>query len=287
MDTILVTGASGRLGNALVEALVERGINVRAATRQTTKIKWTGLVQPVVFDYEDRGLYKAALDGVSGVFLVAPPLDAQAPAKLIPFIDKAREMGVRHVVLNSVLKADSNEQNPLRIVEQHLLKKSGLDCVILRPNFFMENFSSGWFAQMIANGEIRLPAGDAKTSFISVLDIARVTADCLLEKHSGAQYNLTGPEALGYGEAARMISDVCGRTVTYNPISETEMMKDAREQGMPESAIQYIGQLFAYTRKGLMGEITNTVLELTRKAPISFREFARRNADRWKVPKAA
>jgi uncharacterized protein YbjT (DUF2867 family) len=287
MDTILVTGASGKLGSALVEALVGRGINVRAATRQPKKIKWTGLVQPVVFDYEDRGLYKAALDGVSSVFLIAPPLDAQAPAKLIPFIDKAREMGVRHVVLNSVMKADSNEQNPLRIVEQHLLKKTGLDCIILRPNFFMENFSSGWFAQMIANGKIRLAAGDAGTSFISVEDIARVAAVCLLEKRSGAQYNLTGFEAFGYGEVARMISDACGRTITYNPISETELMKDARELGMPESAVQYVGQLFAYTRKGLMAEITNAVLEVTKRAPISFKEYARRNADRWKMRKAA
>jgi uncharacterized protein YbjT (DUF2867 family) len=286
MDTILVTGASGKLGSAVVEALVDRGINVRAAARQTQKIKWTELVRPVYFDYEDQGLYKAALDGVSGIFLIAPPLDVQAPAKLIPFIDKAKEMGVRHVVFNSALKADLNEQNPLRIIEQHLLK-SGLDCIILRPNFFMENFSIGWAAQMIANGQIRLAAGDARTSFISVVDIARVAAVCLLEKRSGAQYNLTGLEALSYGLAAQIISDACGRTVTYNPISETEMIQGAREMGVPESAIQFMVQLFAMTRKGLMAEITNSVLELTGKAPILFKEFARKNADLWKVRKAA
>ena len=143
MDTILVTGATGQLGNAVVEALVGRGLNVRAATRKTTRIKWTDQVQPVVFDYEDQGLHKAALDNISAVFLIAPPLDSQAPAKLIPFIDKAKEMGVGHVVFTSALKADSDEKNPLRIIEQHLMK-SGLDYTILRPNFFMENFSTGW-----------------------------------------------------------------------------------------------------------------------------------------------
>jgi hypothetical protein len=70
----------------------------------------------VVFDYEDHGLYKAALDNTSGVFLIAPPLDFQAPAKLIPFIDRAKEMGVRPIVFNSALKAASDEQNPLRII---------------------------------------------------------------------------------------------------------------------------------------------------------------------------
>ncbi len=288
METILVTGASGKLGSAVIEALVERGINVRAATRRTRKIKWTDLVQPVVFDYEDRGLYKAALDGVSSVFLIAPPLDAQAPAKLNPFIDKAEEMGVRRVVFNSALKADSSEQNPLRIVERRLLEKSGLDCTILRPNFFMENFSTGWLASMIANGEIRLAAGEAKTSFISVADIARVAAACLLEKRPGAQYDLPGLEALSYGEAARIISGLIGRTVTYNPISENQMVQDIRQQEMlSESEIQYIVQIYALARNGLMAETNNKVLELTGKPPVLFKEFSRKNADQWKVRKAA
>lgn len=286
MNTILVTGASGKLGSAVVAALVEKGINVRAATRQTRKIKWTERVQPVVFDYEDQGLYRAALDKISGVFLIAPPIDFQAPAKLIPFIDKTKEMGVRHVVFNSALKADSDEQNPLRIIEQHLLK-SGLECIILRPNFFMENFSTGWTAPMMASGQIYLAAGDAKTSFISVSDVAGVAAVCFEEKRSGAQYNLTGAEALSYEEAVRMISAVSGRTVTYHPISEKEMIQGALEQGMPESAIQYISQLFTLVRKGLMAEITDSVRELTGKAPISFKEFALKNADFWKVRKAA
>ena len=140
---------------------------------------------------------------------------------------------------------------------------------------------------MIANGGIWLAAGDAKTSFISVEDIARVAAVCFEEKRSRAEYNLTGPEALSYGEAARIISDIRGRTVTYYPISETEMMQGAREQGMPESAIEYLAQLFAFVRKGLMAEITDTVREVTGKAPMSFKEFAQKNADIWRVRKAA
>jgi uncharacterized protein YbjT (DUF2867 family) len=108
----------------------------------------------------------------------------------------------------------------------------------------MENFSTGFLASEIANEGIRPVAGEAWTSFISVVDIARVAAACFKEKRSGAQYNLTGPEALSYGEAARTISSVSERTVTCHPISETEMIQGAREQGMPESAIQYIAQLF-------------------------------------------
>jgi uncharacterized protein YbjT (DUF2867 family) len=283
---ILVTGATGLLGSAVVKALVNRGIKVRAATRHTTKIKWTDRVQPVVFDYEDPGLHRAALDQMSGLFLIAPPLDFKAPAKLIPFIDKAKQEGVKHVVFISVLNADSNEQIPLIKIEKHLVK-SGLAYTILRPNFFMENFSREWLAPMIASGKIFLAAGDSKTSFISVADIAEVTAAVFQEKHYGAEYNLTGHEALGYGEAAKIISDVCGRAVTYFPISEKEMMQGVREYGMSESSIQYMLQIFAMARKGMLAEVTDTVRQVTGKAPISFKDIAKKNADIPGVQEAA
>ncbi|MGC9964992.1 MAG: SDR family oxidoreductase [Syntrophobacteraceae bacterium] len=286
MERILVTGATGQAGSAVAKVLADRGIDVRAATRKTTRIKWTDRVQPVAFDFEDPGLHKAALDQISGLFLIAPPLDFEAPAKLIPFIDRAREMKVRHVVFNSALGADKVERSPLRIIEQHL-KKSGLAYTILRPNFFMENFSTGWAAPMIESGEISVAAGDARTSFISVSDIAEVAAVVFERKLHGAEYDLTGPEALSYGQAVEIISDVCGRTVTYHPISETEMMQNVREQGMPESAIQYIVQLFALVRKGLMAEITDKVREVTGRTPISFKEFALNKADICRVLKAA
>lgn len=286
METILVTGASGKLGKAVVEEMLDKGFNVRAATRRTTNIKWSDRVRPVLFDYEDPGLFRAALDDIPYVFLVAPPLDFQAPAKLMPFIDKAGETGVRHIVFTSAMSANLKEENPLRIIERHLIK-SGIDYTILRPNFFMENFSSGWIAPMIAHGKIRVPAGEGKTSFISVEDIARVAAVCFREKRYGEECNLTGSEALSYGEAARIISDVCGRTVDYVPLKEAEMVQDARQMGIPESAIRYMAELFDNVRMGHMADTTGVVSEVTRKPPMSFEEFAKKNIEVCKIRKAA
>ncbi len=286
METILVTGASGKLGKAVVGALLEKGYSVRAATRQTSKITWTDRVRPVHFDYEDHGLFNAALDNIPAVFLIAPPLDSKAPAKLIPFIDKAVSTGVRHVVFNSVMTADSDEENPLRIIERHLMK-SGLDYTILRPNFFMENFSAGWIAQMIEAGTIRVPAGDARTSFISVEDIARVVAACFEQNRYGEECGLTGRDPLTYGQAARIISDACGRTVDYIPMTEEEMARIDRQHGMDESSIGYRVRLFDEVRRGHMADTTEVVREVTGKSPISFEEFARKNAHAWKIRKAA
>ena len=286
METILVTGASGKLGRAVTGALPEKGFNVRAATRETTRIKWTDRVRPILFDYEDPTLFRAALDNIQYVFLIAPPLDSQASAKLMPFIDKAAETGVIHIVFTSAMTVELDEKNPLRIIERHLMK-SGLDYTILRPNFFMENFTSGWIAPMIASGKISVPAGDAGTSFISVEDIARVAAVCFEEKRYGEECDLTGPESLTYGEAARIISDACGRTVNYVAMSEAEMVLHARQQGIPESAIGYMARLFEEVRTGRMADTTSVVREVTGKPPMSFKEFAEKNSDAWKIRKAA
>lgn len=286
MEKILVTGASGKVGSAVIEALVADRISVRAGSRKTTRLRWTDKVQPVLFDYEDPGIHRAALDGVSGVFLVAPPLDQDAPAKLNPFIDKAGETGVRHIVFNSAMGADAFEQSPLARVEQHLMD-SGIGYTILRPNFFMENFAKGWMAPMIARGEIALAAGDGRTSFVSVRDVAQAAVAAFRDRHFGGQYDLTGPEALDYTQAAGIVSEVTGRLISYRAISEEDMLQGARDTGMPESAIRYLALLFAVVREGRMARVTDGVRELTGKTPIALAQFARLNRAFWQLNKAA
>jgi uncharacterized protein YbjT (DUF2867 family) len=286
MDKILVTGASGQLGRAVVEALVGRGIGVKAATRSTQKITWTDWVQPVALDYENATLHKAALDGVSGLFLIAAPLDFDAPAKLMPFIDMAREMGIKHIVFNSALGVDANEQAPLRIIERYL-QRTVPAYTILRPNFFMENFSTGFSAPMIMNGEITLAAGEGKTSFISVRDIAEVTGVVFQDKHYGVEYNLTGPERLSYAQVADIISATSGRKVTYHPVSEAEMVERALAGGIPESAVRYLAHLYSAVRNGLMAAVTDDVRTVTGRDPIRFSEFVQSNVKLWKLSEAA
>ncbi len=175
MKRILVTGATGNLGRAVVAALRTKGITVRAAARNVGKLAPSVGIEPVLFAYENHATHKAALQDMDTLFLMAPPLEPEAPAKLNPLIDLAKALGVRHIVFNSALGVDAVEEAPLRIVERYLMA-SGVPYTILRPNFFMENFSTGFLAPMVKQGSIFLAAADGKTSFISVADIAEVTA---------------------------------------------------------------------------------------------------------------
>jgi len=280
-STLLVTGATGNLGREVVRALLRAGYSIKAGSRDVRKIKPTKNLEAVKLDYTDAGTFSAALDGVTGVFLVAPPMDPEAPTKLVPFIEKAKETGVTHIVFNSALGVDQNEQAPLRVVE-HVVMDSGVSYTILRPNFFMENFSTGFIAPMIKhqNG-IFLAAGDGKTSFISTKDIAEVAMKAFSEAHYSKEYNLTGPKALDHTQAAKIISAASGKIVIYHALPEEAMLQGAREQGMPEGAVQYMSILYAAVRAGYMAVVTDDAENVTGHRPIGFEDFVKDNIACW------
>ena len=193
---VLVTGATGTLGKAVVEAVRNAGYSVLQGVRDTAKVNPPA--EAVRLDYADQGTIAPALDGVSAVVLMAPPLDGRAPELLKPVLAAAKSANVKQIVFISAFGVNHNEQAPLRVVE-HMVIESGVPYIILRPNFFMENFSEGPQASGIkSENAIYLAAGDGKTSFISVKDIAAVVALALKDSLTGAEIDLTGPEALDH-----------------------------------------------------------------------------------------
>lgn len=279
---ILVTGANGNLGGAVVRALNRGTVKIIAGGTHPETMQTPRGIEVRKIDYVQPETVAAALSEVDGLFLVAPPLDPEAPAKLNPVIDRARAAGVRHIVLNSALGVDQNDAAPLRVIEKHLVA-AGLDYTILRPNFFMENFSSGFLAPMITQGGIFLAAGDAGTSFISVEDIAAVAAAAFEKELFGAEFNLTGPVALDHAQVTHIISEVCGRKIQYHALSEEAMLQGARDQGMPEGAVQYMGALYGAVRSGWLAAVTDDVEKVTGRPPMSFGDFAQKHAADWKL----
>ena len=278
---ILVTGSTGNLGREVVKALLEKELNVIAGTTDPSKVDSVHGVKTMKVVYEEPGTVDKALKGISGLFLMAPPMDPESDIKLIPVIDKAKAAGVDHIVLNTAMGVDMVDASPLNRIEKHL-KASGMNYTILRPRFFMENFSTGFIAPMIAGGGIFLAADDGKTSFISTKDIAEVTALAFQNKRFGVEYNLTGPEALDHTQVAKIISENSDKDVKYHALREEEMLQGARDNGMPEGAVQFMAQLYDAVRNGLMATVTNDVQKATGKTPISFTEFTQRNTEYWK-----
>lgn len=279
---ILVIGATGNVGRSLVPFLVERGEVVKAATRQPEAYPSQAGVTAVSFDYDQPHTYAPALAGVDRLFLIAKGADP-APQKTVnPLIDAAKAAGVNHIVLMTAMGVEQAEEIGLRQVERHLIA-SGVPYTILRPNWFMQNFSTGFIYPILQQGGIYLPAGEAATSQIDTRDIAAVAAAALTDpgRHAGQEYPLTGPEPLTYAQTAAILTEVAGQPITYVPISEEEMAQALSGAGWEPGQVGLMLGLFQAVRAGYAAPVSPAVADILGREPIAFSQFARDNAGVW------
>jgi uncharacterized protein YbjT (DUF2867 family) len=269
MNKILVLGATGNVGRPLVKALVARGEKVRAASRSGRAIEGA---QAFAFDFADSATYEPALDGVDRVYLMLPGGYLQITELLMPLIDLAKSRGIK-VVMQSVFGVDADDNNPYRQVEK-ALEDSETAYVILRPNWFADNFHSYWKAG-IDHGQISVPAGDGKSSFIDCRDIANAAAAALTtDEYDGNAFNLTGAEALSYADAAGILSDVLGKPISYNAVTDQAFIELLTSAGVPQDYAQFLAAIYYPVREGWTAVVSDAVEKLTGQPPRSIRQYA-------------
>ncbi len=267
---ILVIGATGNVGAPLVEALLAKGEKVVAASRKATPVKGA---EAVGLDIANPSTIEAALKDVDRMYLLVPGGHLDVVGLTKPLIEAAARNRVK-VVLQSVFGVDADDSIPYRQVELALIK-SGAAHVILRPTWFSDNFHSYW-SHGVKSGTIAVPAAEGKTSFIDVRDIAASAAAVLTtSKHDGKAFNLTGPAALSYGEAAAVLSKVTGRKIAYQPIDDATFIKGLTAAGVPADYAKFLASIFHPVREGWTAAISLAVKELTGKEPRSVETYAR------------
>lgn len=276
MTTTLVFGANGNVGSALVPLLRAQGQTVRRATSRP--VTQAGDVQ--VNQATGAGLAQAVA-GVDQAFLLAPPGYAQHDTVLVPAIDAARAAGVRKVVLMSAMGANADDQAPLRKAELHL-ERSGLVWNTIRPNWFMQNFHTFWLQGIQQQGQIFLPVGKAKGSFIDTRDIAAVAAVLLSsETHANAAFDLTGAEALDHDQVAAILSRVTGRTIGYTDIPPDAMREGLLGAGLPADYAEFLLLILGFFKAGYSERTTDAVQQITGRAPGSFERYAQDHKAAW------
>ncbi len=195
---------------------------------------------------------------------------------LLPVIQAAAERRVK-VVFQSVFGVDADDSIPYRQVEI-ALEKSGTPYVILRPNWFSDNFHTFWKAG-IDHGQIAVPAAEGKSSFIDVRDIAESAAAALTtNRFDGQAFNLTGPEAVSYAQAAQILSGVIGKPVAYTPIDDQAFIGILTGAGVPGDYAGFLASIFHPVREGWTAAVTDHVQLLTGKPPRSLATYAREHA---------
>ena len=280
-NTILVIGATGNVGRPLVSLLAEHGEPVRAATRHPETYSGPPGVEPVEFDYARPETWAAALDGAGRLFLLSQGASHEPDQEMIPLLDQAKAAGVSYVVLMTAMGVDQSERG-LRRVELHLMA-SGMDYTILRPTWFMQNFT-GYMGDMIKQqGGLYLPTGDGKNSLIDTRDIGAVAAAAFVEDgHAGKEYTLTSSDSLSYAEAMAVLSDVAGRTIPFVAITQDDARQGMTAAGMPAEDINLILFLYDGIRQGWYAPTAPDVADVLGRPPISFRQFAEEHADAWR-----
>jgi uncharacterized protein YbjT (DUF2867 family) len=273
---ILVTGASGMAGGAVLKEVAKTNKPFRAMYRsREDAARAPGAIASVIADFADKPSLRRALEGVDTVFLVCSPVRELVELEG-NMVDACREIGVRQVVLNSALGAGNYSKSfPSwhRKVEEKL-KASGLEYTILRPNSFMQNILTYYASSIRSHGAFYAAMGNARISFIDVRDIAVVATKTLTTPgYTGKTYELNGPEALTYAEVAEKISRASGRKVQYVDIPVEQQKQSMLDQRMPEWQVTALLDLQAYYTGGKGGEIDGVLANILGRSPTTIDQF--------------
>jgi len=262
----LVLGATGKTGSRVAEGLAAHGVPVRTAARSGADVR---------FDWDQAGTYAPALAGVDRVYLLAPVMRTDFAPQVSAFLDQAAASGVRHV---TYLSAYGIEAMPPEVaargVELDLLGRHELSHSILRPAWFMQNFSDTFLKPI--DDAILVPTGSGTEAFIDAADIAAVAVATLVDPHahSGTEYALTGPEALSVADAAAIISEVTGKTIKHVDLDRDAWVAGAIANGVPAEYGAVLRGLTETIASGHGSRPNDVVEKTTGTTPKTFAEFA-------------
>lgn len=284
---VLVTGATGNIGSALLGELHGSGVEVVAAlTCEAAKSRLPVSCDYRVCNYNSTGQMAAALDGIDAAFLLVP-FDENMVAWGKQFIEQARLRGVGFIVRLSGLEASLDCGSRMGVLHGRIddaLKGSGIPSCTLRCNAFMQNFT-GHYRGMIQRGLLSLPAGDARCCFIDTRDIGAVAAHIFSNPapHVGRVYDLGGPQPLSYADATEIISEATGNPVEYRAISDAEARRMHQKFGVSPWRMDVLESLGRFIRVGHAGRPNDTFESLLGRRPGTFRDFVEGNRQCWTV----
>jgi uncharacterized protein YbjT (DUF2867 family) len=237
----------------------------------------------MVLDFTDPSTWDATFTGVRRMFLLRPPHLGRPKTQMLPALEHARALGVEHVVLLSLQGAERNPVVPHATLERWL-RRSGMSWTFVRASFFMQNLTTTHASDIRDRDQILLPAGDGSTAFVDAHDVAAVAAAALIDPaaHRNRAWTPTGPQALTYTEVASALSAALGRPITYPQPGLLAYARHARTVlKMPAGMVLVTTAIYTAARLGQADGLTDDVSNVLGRPPVSFDEFARREASTW------
>ena len=270
---ILVTGAAGKTGKAVVKALAAKGASVRALIRrpeQAVALKALGAAEVNHGSFEDpRSLLLAAAD-TRAIYHICPNVSRDELSIARAVAAAALAQNVRRFVYHSVLhpQIEAMPHHRAKMQAEEMLLTAGLDLTILQPTAYMQNLLGAWRG-VVEDGVLRIPyPADTRLSLVDLDDVAEIAARVLMEDgHVGATYELVGTAPLSQTEIAATIGAVLNRDISVDAELVETWEARARAGGMGEHERATLAAMFRYyARHGLAGN-PNTLRWLLGRAP--------------------
>lgn len=276
---ILVTGASGKTGKAVINVLNFRGHIVRALIRNLEKreaVEISGAAEVVVADLGDISALSKAMEGVDGIYHISPNVSPWEVVYGKNALSAAKANGIKHFVYHSVFHPNIQKMphHWLKLRVEEAIFESGLEYTILQPAAYMQNVLAQ-LESITQRGIYPTPYPvNTPMSLVDLDDVAEVAGAVLgNSEHFGAIYELVGPDKLTQTDIATIMGQVLGRIVTAQEIPLSEWKHRARVTGLTGYSLRTLIAMFEYYRQfGFCGN-TNVLSWLLRRPPTDFRTF--------------
>ena len=287
---ILITGASGNIGKAMIKGLqeIQHPQQVFAADYFHPEDPRTSLTFGSIpyrqLDFENPEGFDKALQGIDIVFLLRPPHLADIKKVFTPFLEALKGNNISKIVFLSVQGAESQSFIPHHKLEK-LILSYGIEYVFLRPSYFMQNLTTTLHYDIKYRGQIFIPSGRLKFNWVDAQDIGLVGAHVLkdFDRYRNQALEITGRDFAGMDEVVALINQYAQTHIRYASPNLLHFYRGKRKQGMAPAMIFVMIMLHFLPRLGNnKPKLTNIVKEVTGKEPVSLEEFIKREASTWR-----
>lgn len=273
--TILVTGATGRVGKELVDQLLDKGARVRVLTRDPRKVAHLGdRVEVAVGDLDKPATVAEAMQNVDKLYFLT-----YHAGQVATLIDAAKRSGVKHIVKQSSTEADKSiGLGKFHREQEELIKASGMAWTMVRPSMFMTQTIRWWAATIKSRSAVYFPGGKGKVRAIDPRDVAAISCVVLTQPgHEGRTYSVTGPESLTVGEMVAIIGKVLGKRIRYISIPPVLAGVWLRRNGLSGELVKALVQTFDALRRNEYAAVTDDAERVTGHKPRSYETWCREN----------
>jgi NAD(P)H dehydrogenase (quinone) len=283
-QTLLVTGAAGKLGQRVIAHLLDTHkvapASIVAATRNPDKLAALAAkgVKVRKLDFEDAASLATAFAGIDRVLLVSTDAIDRPGRRLAQHkaaVDAAKKAGVKHVIYTSMPNPDNTLITfaPDHLGTERALAASGLSHTILRNSWYMENLFMS-LPGVLASGKWFTATGDGQVAHVAREDCARIAAAVLASESTGNKiYDVTGPQKHTTAAIAALVSEVTGKPIEVVQVTDAQLIEGMKAAGVPDFVAPVLASFDANTRAGKVDLLSNAIEQVTGKPPQRLRDF--------------